>query len=71
MKGCIWILKLRCGKLNFSEEIDKILRRGLPQHGMLDGVTSLAHKPASSSKAEVMPIFLDEQGTWMATLSFT
>lgn len=38
---------------------------------MLDGVTSLAHREATSVKASVMPIFLEEHGTWMATLSRT
>ena len=42
-----------------------------PQQGMSEGVTSLAQRPAISEKASVMPIFLEEQGTWMATLSRT
>ena len=38
---------------------------------MLEGVTSCAHMPATSAKLSEMPIFLEEQGTWMATLSRT
>lgn len=38
---------------------------------MPEGVTSFAQRPATSSKASVMPSFLEEQGTWMATLSLT
>ena len=43
----------------------------VPQHGMPEGVTSFAHRAATCSKAPVTPSFLDVQGTWMATLSFT
>jgi hypothetical protein len=34
-------------------------------------LTSLAQSPASLLKASSMPIFLEEQGTWMATVSRT
>mmetsp|Transcript_963 Transcript_963/g.2882 ORF Transcript_963/g.2882 Transcript_963/m.2882 type:complete len:232 (+) Transcript_963:399-1094(+) len=43
----------------------------MPQHGMLDGTTSSAHIDATFMNESSMPIFLDEQGTWMATLSLT
>ena len=42
-----------------------------PQQGTPEGTTSLAHLAATVAKAASMPIFLDEQGTWMATLSRT
>ncbi len=43
----------------------------MPQQGMPEGMTSLAQRPASLVKASSMPIFLEEQGTWMATESRT
>ena len=43
----------------------------LPQQGMLEGVTSFAHKAATCSKAPVTPSFFEVQGTWIATLSLT
>ena len=45
--------------------------RAAPQQGMPEGVTSCAHRAASSSNAPLTPIFFDEQGMWMATLSRT
>ena len=42
-----------------------------PQQGTPEGTTSLAHLAATVAKAASMPIFFDEQGTWMATLSRT
>ena len=48
-----------------------VLGGGVPQQGMPEGTTSCAHMPATLAKAFSTPIFLEEQGTWMATVSLT
>lgn len=47
------------------------LRGAAPQQGTWVLVTSLEHIWAMRVKAGSIPIFLEEQGTWMATFSRT
>jgi len=47
------------------------MERGLPQHGIPVCVTSCAHRLATCVNASASPIFLEEHGTWTATLSRT
>lgn len=47
------------------------LSPAIPQQGMPLETTWFAQRPASLVNASSMPIFLDEQGTWMATVSRT
>ena len=48
-----------------------ICGKTVPQQGTSVGTTSFAQSPATSEKALLTPIFLDEHGTWIATLSRT
>ena len=47
------------------------MQDAVPQQGTWVFVTSLEHMPAMRVKAGSIPIFLEEQGTWIATFSRT